>query len=113
MPVSDGLFPQLPAEQDGLAVHFTREIKQADVEVLDLHPDSVDFSHRVLDPLDGLFPFGLAARQSYHIDRHSSARKILCATAWSSASTDSISSFPSIEVRNKDSSTGRRSWASS
>src|SRR5438874_68671 len=40
-------------------------------------------------------------------------RNTLCAVAWNSASTDSISFLPSMLVRSTDSSTGRRSCASS
>src|SRR6266550_4246277 len=40
-------------------------------------------------------------------------RNTLCAVAWSSASTDSISFLPSMLVRSRDSRTGRRSCASS
>ena len=53
MPVGDGVFAHLPAQQDHAAFDFAGKIKQADIEVFDLNTNRVDFGESVFGALFG------------------------------------------------------------
>jgi hypothetical protein len=69
MPVSNGFFSQLPAQQDGLTLHLARKVEQPNIEILDLHADGVDFRNRIFRALLGLGALRLAARQRDHVEK--------------------------------------------
>src|SRR5712692_2172089 len=75
VPVSNRRFSQLPAQQDDLAVNLAGEIQQADVEVLDLDSDGINFGHRVFYALNGLLPLRFPSSQMDNIQRHAPAKK--------------------------------------
>jgi hypothetical protein len=70
MPVLDGRFAALPAEQDDFAVDGAREVKQANVEILDLDADFVDFREGFPDTLNFLFQFGAPQGDFGDVDEH-------------------------------------------
>src|SRR5258705_12056520 len=61
VPVRDLFLAELPAEQDGFAIHHAGEIEQADVEVFDLDADGVDLVNGVFHALEGFIAFGATA----------------------------------------------------
>src|SRR5215471_1571050 len=67
MPVSDRLFPELPAEQDGLTLYLTWEIQQADAQIFYLNANGVDFGKGVFGALFGLGSLGFAAGERHDI----------------------------------------------
>src|ERR1700693_1762169 len=68
VPVSDGVFTHPPAEQHDVAFNFAGKIEQADVEILHLHANGVDFGERIFGALFSLVALGLAARDRDHVD---------------------------------------------
>lgn len=68
VPVRDGVFAHLPAEQDDSALDLAGEIEQADVDVFHLDADGIDFGKCVFGALFGLGALGLAARDGNHVD---------------------------------------------
>src|SRR5690349_15881995 len=77
VPVGNRLFTQLPAEQDDLAVHFAREIEQADIEVFHLYTDGVDLAHGIFNALQRLVALSLARSQMNDVQRHAAAKEYL------------------------------------
>src|SRR5258708_1138191 len=61
VPVGDLFFAQFPAEQHDLAVDAAGKVEQPDVDVLDLHPGSMDFGDRIFGTLHGALTFSTAA----------------------------------------------------
>jgi hypothetical protein len=75
MPVGDRFFAQPPAEQNDLSLDLTRKIKQANVEILDLHANGVDFGEGVFGALFGFGALGFATRQWDYIQKCSPVQK--------------------------------------
>src|SRR5271166_2938667 len=75
VPVSDGGFAHPPAEQYDAAFDFAGKIEQADVEILHLYADGVDFSDGVFGTLLGLGALRLAAGDGNHIDASAAVQK--------------------------------------
>src|ERR1700758_1312045 len=68
VPVRDRCLAQLPAQQDDLALDFAGKVQQADVEILHLDSDRVNFGEGVFRALLSLSPLGLASGHREHVD---------------------------------------------
>jgi len=68
VPVSDGVFAHLPAEQNYLAFDFAGEIQQADINIFYLYADGVDFGKGVFGGLLGLGALGFSAGGSNDVN---------------------------------------------
>src|SRR5512133_1466485 len=75
MPVSDALFPKLPAEQDYFSAYAAGEIEQTNIEVLDLHACGVDLSNGILHPLNRFFAFSFASSQLDDVEQGAAIQK--------------------------------------
>src|SRR5512133_3223508 len=75
MPVSDALFPKLPAEQDYFSAYAAGEIEQTNIEVLDLHACGVDLGNGILHPLNRFFAFSFAASQLDDVEQGAAIQK--------------------------------------
>jgi hypothetical protein len=73
--VRDLLFPKLPAQQQDFSLDAAGKIKQANVNVLDLHAGSVDFGDRVLGALNGALTFGFAPSHGDHVNQGPAVQK--------------------------------------
>jgi len=75
VPVSDRLFPKLPAEQDGPPFDLAGKIEQPYAEIFDLHTNRVDFGEGILGPLLGLGAFRFASRERDDVEERSSVEE--------------------------------------
>lgn len=71
----DGLLAHLPAEQNRATFDFAGKIKQADLEILNLHADGIDLGEGVFSALLGLGSLGLTAGERNYIDVRASVEK--------------------------------------
>jgi hypothetical protein len=75
MPVRDSCLAQLPAEQHRVSINFAGKIQQSGIEVFDLYPDGINFSHSVLDAVNCFLPLGLTRGHLNDIDQEASAEE--------------------------------------
>ena len=75
VPMSDGFFPELPAEQDDLSFDFAGEIEQSDIQVFHLHTDGIDFRKSIFGTLFCLGALGLTAGKRHDVEEHSAVEK--------------------------------------
>src|SRR5579863_834197 len=75
VPVRNSSLAQLPAQQDRPALDLAGEVKQSDIKIFYLDASRIDFSHCILDPLNGLLPLRLAPRHVHNIDLQTSAKE--------------------------------------
>src|SRR5262249_51242183 len=58
VPVRNIILAHLPAEQDRIPVHYTREVEQTHVEIFHLNSGGIDFCDDILDPLNCFVTLG-------------------------------------------------------
>ena len=63
MPMADGRFAQLPAQQDGAVFNLAGKIEQADIQIFHLHAGGINLGERIFYGLHRFVALALAATQ--------------------------------------------------
>ena len=71
MPMADGRFAQLPAQQDGAVFNLAGKIEQADIQIFHLHAGGINLGERIFYGLHRFVALALAATQRNDIDHRS------------------------------------------
>src|SRR5713226_10581995 len=74
MPELDLLFSVFPAQQHNLVLHHAGEIQKPNIEIFDLHANSINFCQRILDVLERLVAFCAPPRHRRHVDEKATAQ---------------------------------------